>query len=62
MCCCEALKELHLVSCFLKRSTSSERFDSGKLNQQETLLREKASCLFLDFLIFNVFISETQIS
>lgn len=41
---------LHLLSCVLKQNTSSEMPNSGKLNQQETLIREKAGGLFLDFL------------
>lgn len=50
MHCCEALKELHLLSYFLQ-NTNSEKPDSGKLNQQETVLREKVGYLFLDFCI-----------
>lgn len=54
MYCSEALKELHSLSCFLKQNTSSERPESGKLNQQETFLREKAGLFFFLYFLYSV--------
>lgn len=48
MHCCEALKELCLLSSSLIQKTSSERPESGKFNQWERFLRKRTYYLFLD--------------